>query len=133
MLGGFILGAGTVAFAGLADSPWGYYGPILGKSYRNQATVVTGTDHAWAYTYVETTGQENLPAGYMGALARLYKSGTLCSQQGYTYNDTALAGFSEATFVNCGRGTYYSYGVTKAYNGNGYNAVFTFQSPSQNY
>lgn len=120
------------AFAGLANSPYGYYCPYLGHDYRNQATIVTNSSTSWAYTDVGTYNPSvNVPAGYMGALARMYKGSALCSQKGYTYNDTSLTEFDEGTFTSCGHGTYYSYGATQAYNGNGYNSVYTFKSPNQ--
>jgi len=85
-----------------------------------------------AYTYAETYPSVNVPAGYIGVLARAYRNDALCSQEGYDYNSSKLAGISTATFTGCGHGTYYSYGVSRAYNGNGYNSVYTFRSPSLN-
>lgn len=34
-------------------------------------------------------------------------------------------------YSTSGSGTYYSYGITAAYNGDGYDTFYTFKSPSQ--
>ena len=73
----------------------------------------------------------NAPAGYMGVLARLYsESGHLYWSVGPTYTSGASAAFS--TFagdqVDLNQ-NFYSDGTTYAYNGNGYNAYSSLQSP----
>ena len=129
---GIVTGAG-VAEAGHAYGPYGYYGPFAGYSYRNQAGIHTTSSDVWASTWVENQAPANVPTGYMAAMARSYKSGVLCKVADYKYNSQPLSGMSQLVFGSCGRGAYSSQGITKAYNGNGYNAYWTFQSPSQNF
>lgn len=67
-------------------------------------------------------------------MGRLYKdnTGALCKQTSYSYNPSSQnTWFSdETTAPSCGVGNYYSYGVTRAFNGNGYNSYYTFKSPN---
>ncbi|MFD4990326.1 ATP-dependent Lon protease [Streptomyces sp. NPDC058374] len=125
-----LLGAFTPQAAAAAYSPWGYYGPIKGYKYKNRA-YITDSSRLYASTTAAKDGGGNVPAGYLGALARLYKGNTLCASNGYSYTTGPANSLSVPTLGNgCGAGTYHSYGVTKAYNGNGYNAVYTLKSPS---
>jgi hypothetical protein len=128
--------------SGLAEAStvygqYGYYGPYAGKSYNNRSYVLWYTT---GYRYIQARSEANsrsgtVPAGWIGVLPRLYKSnGSLCKQPSdYSYTSTPAVGFDVPTSGDCGSGTYYSYGVTKAWNGNGYNAVYTFVSPNANY
>jgi hypothetical protein len=71
----------------------------------------------------------------MGVLPRLYQSnGSLCAEPSdYIYTSTDADGFSDGVYGNCGTAlAYHSYGVTKSWNGNGYNAYFTYVSPNVN-
>ncbi|MEU5539965.1 ATP-dependent Lon protease [Streptomyces sp. NPDC020362] len=125
LLGAFV----PQASAATAYSPWAYYGPVYAHYYKNRAWVGTSS-RIYAVTDVYNQSTTNVPAGYMGALARLYRNQVLCTQTGYAYNTGPAAGMSVPTTGNaCGSGAYYSYGVSKAYNGNGYNAYFTYESP----
>ncbi|WP_436739406.1 ATP-dependent Lon protease [Streptomyces sp. BBFR102] len=118
------------AAAATAHSPWGYYGPVKGIKYKNRATIANSS-RLYASTTAAKDGNGNVPAGYLGALARLYKGNTLCASNGYSYTSGPANSLSVPTLgKGCGAGTYHSYGVTKAYNGNGYNAVYTLKSPS---
>ncbi|NOU88665.1 hypothetical protein GC102_23360 [Paenibacillus sp. LMG 31460] len=131
LLAGVLLGSFAVmAFASTASSGWGTYGPINGYSYQNKATVSNDT-RLYAATSVQTQDSSNAPTGYMGAVARLYKSDVLCQSTSYSYNSSSAAGMgTSTTTTGCGSGTYYSYGLSAAYNGNGYNEWYTFQSPN---
>jgi len=120
------------AFAAAASSGYGYYGPIGGYYYKNRADVDNTYGYIRAGTYDTTQNGGSVPAGYMGALARLYKGGALCSQYGYNYNGSTSSGIETYSSTGCGSGVYYSYGATANYNGNGYNYTYTFQSPSIN-
>jgi hypothetical protein len=122
-----------VATASSAYSNWGYYGPYDGYSYQNQAEVSNNT-RIFAVTQAQTQNNSNTPTGYIGALARLYKNSALCASNGFTYTSGTASGLGVPTEGSgCGSGTYYSYGESAAYNGNGYNYFYTFKSPSQNY
>lgn len=120
------------AFAGYAKSANKNYGPVRGYNYYNYASVTTNSRDAWAHTHVSNRVIANVPSGYMGALARLYLSnGVLCSQSSWKYNNQPLVGFSQIVSTDCGVDRYYSYGQTRAHNGNGYNTYTTNTSPYQ--
>ncbi|MFD6781124.1 ATP-dependent Lon protease [Streptomyces diastaticus] len=130
LLAAGLLGAFTPQAAAAAYSPWGYYGPVKGYKYKNRA-YISDSSRLYASTTAARNGSGNVPAGYLGALARLYKGSKLCASNGYSYTSGRANSFSVPTLgKGCGAGTYHSYGVTKAYNGNGYNAVYTLKSPS---
>ncbi len=130
---GILIGVSTtLASAATISSPWGYYGPFLGYSYKNQATV-SNDGHLYAYSRAENQQSENIPTGYMGALAVLYKSDVVCESTGWAYNSGPAVAFYKYTVgPGCGSGIYYSKGLTSAYNGDGYSEYYTFQSPSIN-
>lgn len=125
----------TPAFAGRAVSPWATYGPHLGISYRNNSEVVTTASAAAAGTRVETTTSGPAPAGYMGVQAKLFKDGALCGQATLFYNSTPVTTISSGISPpgGCGPGTYYSQGLSQAYNGNGYTTYQTLRSPNQGF
>ncbi|MFE9247476.1 ATP-dependent Lon protease [Streptomyces sp. NPDC007088] len=128
LFGAFVPQASAVSY-----SPWGYYGPVKGYKYKNRAAIADSS-RLYASTTAARNGSGNVPAGYLGALARLYKGDALCKSAGYAYNSGPANSLSVPTQGNgCGTGAYYSYGATKAYNGNGYKAVYTFKSPSLNH
>jgi hypothetical protein len=138
LFAGVLIGATAgVAIAGVAYGIWGYYGPTLGYDYKNRNTIVTSSGSpygAWAYTEVCNQHSGNIPAGYMGAYARLYdEAGTLKAQRGWYYNDGPAWGISVVTLPYYVHGTYYSKGLTRAYNGSGYSTYATFRSPNQTY
>ena len=67
----------------------------------------------------------------MGAYARLYRNdGSLVWDSGTYYNSGPAFSYSvpASYFYDLGW-TFYSKGLTYAYNGNGYNTYSTFQSP----
>lgn len=136
MVGILIAMSATLVFAASVSSPYGYYGPILGYSYKNQAKAYTGTGDlagVWAYACVYSE-DGNVPTGYMGARARLYNSsGSLVKSSSWVYNDEPLSGMSIPTDIYKTKGTYYSKGLTAAYNGDGYTTYYTFQSPNITY
>jgi hypothetical protein len=79
---------------------------------------------------------KNVPAGYMGVLCRLYNSSNaLQKQAGYFYNDSSCSGIGYNTGppYTGAHGAYYSYGVSRGYNGNGYDSYYAYKSPFQNY
>ncbi|MEE4540353.1 ATP-dependent Lon protease [Streptomyces sp. V4-01] len=119
------------ASAATASSSWGAYGPVHGYRYENLAAVTTTSSRVYAVTEAYNAGSGNVPTGYIGVLARLYKGSALCASNGYTYNTAPMPGWSIPTQGNgCGSGTYHSYGVSQAFNGSSYNAFYTFVSPS---
>src|SRR5690554_1640701 len=128
---GILIGTlSTVVIAATATSNYGYYGPINGYSYKNQAKV--GNDSGlYGRTTVMNDSAGTVPTGYMGTQARLYKSDALCEADIMYYNTSETSGgITVLTDTDCGEGTYYSKGVTAAYNGNGYDLYNTFQTPN---
>lgn len=121
-------------YAGVAQSPQKDY-TVIGYSYYNYAIIGTYPEYPNATTQVRSP--KNVPTGYMGALPRLYKdSGVLCRQGTWVYNSQPQAGMGVQigkNVPNCGRGAYYSLGITAAYTGSGYFTIPTYRSPSQNF
>jgi len=132
----FLLSASAGAvLAGTASSNWFNYGPVNGYYYENAAIVVTGSSGAWATTIAETSNKQTVPAGYVGAQARLYNSeGSLKLSSNWMYNSSSnVTGVQPSTSIYTTRGTYYSSGFSQAYNGSGYNNYGTYRSPNQTY
>ncbi|MDP2400824.1 MAG: hypothetical protein Q8M66_02495 [Actinomycetota bacterium] len=135
LVAGFVLGAAIPAFAGIAYSSYGYY-TVYGIGYRNRASVYTYSDRGFAATDVFTYPAQNVPSGYMGALARLYNSsGTLVRQSTWRYNSGSASGLGATTSdsYTIPTGVYYSLGQSRAWNGSGYTTYNTFRSPNQNF
>lgn len=129
----------TAVYAGSAQSSFKYY-TVYGYNYRNYSGVTTGSYNGTSYANSWTTGQTDLaatqvPAGYIGAQARLFDSnGSVVATTPYTYNDyttaTHSSDFASADPAISGR-SYYGYGITAAYNGNGYTYCYSNKSPYQ--
>lgn len=131
---GLVLGSAGVAWATTATSPYGYYGPIFGYQYYNQANVTTTSTGANATTWVGSYQDAAIPVGYMGEIARLYNSnGVLETYSSWTYNASAVYAMAVTSPNDSFHQSYYSYGITAAYNGNGYDYYYTFKSPNVSY
>lgn len=136
-LAGALISAPLAATAGTATSAESAYS-VGGRGYNNQAKIVTnttgsaGAGTALAYTSVSTqTG--SVPAGYMGARARMFNSsGTLLQQSGITYNSANNVSYMSVNTYRSGHGVRQSWGVTWGWNGSSYGAFYTFKSPFQN-
>ncbi|MBO5096289.1 MAG: hypothetical protein J6B98_05395 [Bacilli bacterium] len=105
---------------------------VYGHDYEYFSSVTVHSGTVWAHVNIKSNEYENLPAGYMGAYARLYNSsGSLISSSGWTYNNTVCAGISNMTPIYyTNNGTYYGRGQVKMYNGNGYNLYNSTRSPN---
>lgn len=130
---GIILGISTMfVYAAYTSGPYGYYGPQMGYSYKNQNTVVDNGED-WGITadiIVRTQDASAAPVGYMGALARLYnEDDDLVRSTSWDYSDEATHIWSAATTEFESDGYYYSYGLSKAYNGAGYFTYDSYPSP----
>jgi hypothetical protein len=134
-LAAFLVGvAPGLAHAGWADSSVGGFGPVNGHSYENYASVYTPSGYAIAYTYTGPSGS-SVASGWVGSRGRLFTSGGSLSCEGSnTYSTQTLTSGSYWSGTSCSRGSgaWYSYGVSLAFNGSGYNSYYTFQSPNQN-
>ena len=103
-----------------------------GVSYtaRSSLTVKEGT--AWSHAKISTVSG-SVASGWMATNGRLLNSaGQLVSEGGYIYNDGPASGMSTPSNSTRTKGVYYGKGTVKAWNGNGYNAHYTFQTPSLN-
>ncbi|MDY0340846.1 MAG: hypothetical protein RBS17_06510 [Coriobacteriia bacterium] len=121
------------AFAGTAYSNYSYF-TDGGYGYRNQASVMTDTWGAIALTYIGSYPEVTRPAGWYGALARLYNdSGVLVAQRGYVYSGSACVGMKIPTYNYTVHDSYRSYGVSKSWNGSSYVGHATWTSPYQTY
>lgn len=132
----FLVGvAPGLAYAGTANSGVGVFGPVYGHTYQNYASVITSGGSANARTYSGPTGS-SVPSGYVGSRGRLFTSGGALSCEGSNdYNTQALSSGTYWNGLSCYRyssGAWYSYGVSLAFNGSGYNSNYTFRSPNQN-
>lgn len=133
---GVFLGAASVALAAEAYGTVGGTYVIDGHTYYNRSDILTqqgGSPSDWAYTVTWTQNNSTVGAGWIAVDARKFKNGSLCEQTGYQYNSSPVTGLGlYANSVACGSGTYYSYGLTAYWNGNGYDYYDTFRSPSLN-
>lgn len=132
----FTASATAVYASATVDGQMGYYGPYLGYSYENQASVYASDPGygVFAGTHVANQVNVNIPTGYMGAKARLYDSnGILDTSSSWYYNSAPQVGMLVLSPYYYSSGIYYSYGLTAAYNGSGYSTYYTFQSPNVNY
>lgn len=107
---------------------------VYDYSYINYAEVWEYSSGLQARAAIESTS--SLPSGYAGAYPRLYDDdGVLVlSASSWYYNDINTYGINSGTrTLYSVPGAYYSYGLTRAYNGNGYTQQTTYRSPSINY
>ena len=133
-----VVGAAALTFVGLGAAQAGSASSTVsalsanGKSYSAKAIVYTNTGSAWAYSQIDSNSG-NVASGWMGANGRLFNSGgSLVKEGGFSYNSGAASGISRTSGTYYKTGAYYSYGVVKVWNGNAYNAHYTFKSPLQN-
>lgn len=125
---GIILGAIALPVFATALGPWGYYGPQMGYSYKNQS-YISGSNPLSARARVITQDYSYAPTGYMGVNAWLYKNDILVATSGWVYNPSASPVLINGTSNYSSSGDYYADGQTKAYNGNGYYTYGVFSSP----
>ena len=127
-----LLFAYCIAFAGSAWSSKGYF-TVYTYNYANKSYIATTSSQYHGYTYIEATNKM-APAGYMGAQTRLYMSSNdaLLASSSMVYSGSTMWSFgSPSVFKSASSGSYYSKGLTKVYNGNGYSSYTSFKSPSQ--
>lgn len=127
-----ILSLSYVIYAGSSWSPDGYFS-VYGYDYSNRSYISTTTGSYNGYTYISCSNKQ-VPAGYMGAQSRIYNSSNdaLVSYSSMAYSGSTLWSFgSDSVYNSITSGSYYSKGLTKVYNGDGYGSYSTFQSPSQ--
>lgn len=134
---GIILGISIMAvFAGSADSPEICYGPHLGYSYCAYSSIyLSGSSGVFGSSRVRSDNFKNVPIGYMGVMADLTREsdGALIATSTWRYNTEPIASMGVTTDYVTTKGTYYSQGLSRAYNGNGYDTYLLYRSPSQTY
>lgn len=127
----FLGTSATVVYANSVNSNDRNYGPVNGYKYYNNASVINNTNLCARTWVMMTEGGNQVPTGYMGGKARLYTSGgSLKRESEWIYNDQPIAGYGVYTNNYNQSGTYYSKGISAAYNGNGYTTYSTYQSPN---
>ncbi|SFR97758.1 hypothetical protein SAMN04487783_0139 [Agrococcus baldri] len=134
---GFVVSfAPAAAHAGVSTGGTGAFS--WSGSYRNNATVATypSTHQANAFTDTWPNGH-TAPAGWVGSRGRLFNAstGALRCEGSNQYNPSALPSGSHQVGVSCviyQAGTWYSYGVSRAYNGSSWTNRYTFASGNQN-
>lgn len=130
------------SLAGSATSPKGYY-TVYGYDYLNYSGITTGISpnnktyaNSWSRAQTSPMSGPTPPAGYIGSKGRLFdENDRLVVETTYVYTTSASNWInSETAGLNpavSGR-AYYGYGITAAYNGDGYTTYYTFKTPSQN-
>ena len=133
-LSGVALGAGGgIASAyGPVDSSNGSY-TVAGREYINSARIITENGFAQGSSAATQRGG-NTPAGYAGARGRLFNgdNNQLYCEGTIAYNTAgqSVRGNS-CTPTGLPNRNWYSYGVTQAYNGSGYQNFFTNRTTNQ--
>ncbi|GGH65438.1 hypothetical protein GCM10008014_44810 [Paenibacillus silvae] len=97
--------------------------------YYSQSSDSTSPPY-YAYTTIASKySDEKIPAGYMGAQARVYDSNDTLRASGQTeYSTSEQLVFTVSTGTST-KGSYYSYGLVKMYTGNGYTTKYAYKSP----
>jgi hypothetical protein len=134
LLVGLVIGIPSgAALAGSATSARGYYNNAYVNMY-NTATVYTQSNLGRGGTFTANALSGNLPAGWLGAQGRLFKDGAANATKigTWSYSPTASSGISGLSGDASGHFVWFSWGVSRIWNGNGYDSVYTFHSPNQN-
>jgi hypothetical protein len=122
----------AVAHAGWAESAVGWY-TNTGHNYQSYAAVNTSPGTVYAYTYAGPR-DFTAPAGWIGLRARIMNTaGSVVAESSNVYTPQSLTAGSywSAYLGRSLTGTWYSWGVTYAWNGSSYDAYLTFKSPYQ--
>lgn len=123
----------SMANAASSSSPWLYYS-CYSKNYCNISTIVVSPSGASAISQANCTSGK-VPPGYIGVCPRLYNGNDqLCQSVDWQYNSTTTKVKQVSTGEHTvGGQSYYSFGMTRAYNGSGYKTYYTYKSPSLNF
>lgn len=97
--------------------------------YYSQSSDAGSSSYTAFTTIASKSANQVIPAGYMGAQARIYNSNDTLIVAGSTnYSPSNQLTFSASQNYGV-KGSYYSYGVVKMYNGNGYNTNYAYKTP----
>lgn len=135
LLTGVLLGGGitSASAVGTADSSTAQFS-VNGITYYDFARV-TANSNGTVYASTWIRGASTVPAGWAGVNGRLFRSsGAMVGESGFYYNGSSMPAGNQLvnTTGHNARGTFYSYGVARGWNGSSYNSYYTFQSPYQN-
>jgi hypothetical protein len=130
-----VLSINSTVFAATAYGSWGYMNNVYGYSYKMRNKISTGVTYVSAYVEILCTTTLYCPAGYMGAKARLFsEGGALVIESSWYYNNEVCAGIGLNTITTGVHDeSYYSDGITRAWNGTGYWTYGGVPSPSLTY
>ncbi|AOY76164.1 hypothetical protein [Clostridium formicaceticum] len=105
---------------------------VNGTSYWNQSYIQLWGSKIVARSKVSLKSGSSLPVGYLGVLSRMYKDdGVLKTANAeWEYNSSPAFSYDVPTTYISDSGTYYSYGLTRIFNGSGYTQHTTNRSPS---
>lgn len=124
----------ATAVAATVTSTTGYY-TVASRQNRNWARLdYNSNPAATAYTFTGPKSPTTAPAGYVGSRGRLFKdNGTLSCEGTNTYNPNSITYTTMWVGYSCDRfthGSWYSYGVSYSWNGNGYSPWYSFRTVS---
>lgn len=129
----------SLAATASSVTQYAYYKDLL-YTFGFISMVSAGDDRAEAHTIVYSYAYNSspligisAPVGYIGAQARLYKdvngNAVVVYSDEYKYNSFAVGTFGVQTAQYSERGNYFSSGLVKLYNGNGYDTYVCNLSP----
>ncbi len=99
--------------------------PVAGTVYLHSSTI-NNVPRPTASSMIYTSFGTLAPAGVMGAKARLFKEGSLCSATDYVYNTLPKNSQSVAVARDCGTGYYNSHGFVAVNNAGTVSEYVTF-------
>lgn len=136
---GALLGVGVgSAYASssrYAESSRLTYGPVDGYTYFNSTSILVYPDDNWGEvdTYASHVTSSSVHTGYIGVRARMFRSadGSLVGQSGDSYNDTMTSAWDITwdSSANLHK-SYYSSGISYAWNGSSYTKYYTYSTSS---
>ncbi len=105
---------------------------LLGYTYTYYSSIIKNSSSIFPCVDVSCT--KKWPSGYVGMNIRLYNtSGTLVKSSGWIYDEGGAYSWSQPSAGTTKKGTYYSKGQVKLYNGNGYTTYTCNSSPNMTY
>lgn len=124
----------TTAVAASQTSTTGYY-TVASRQNRNWAKIDYNTNPiATAYTYTGPNSPTTAPVGYVGSRDRLFlDNGQMSCEGTNTYNTQSITKTTMWIGRSCDRfthNTWYSYGVSYSWNGNGYSPWYSYRTVS---
>lgn len=128
---GILLSFSTIALATSVYSDWKYFGPTNGEYYQNRASATSSPGSVNGTAVIQTQDLATVPTGWMGISSYLYNSSGVCvANSSWYYNPSASIGIGQTTPTVTTPGYYYCKGLSQAYNGNGYDSYWTYQTPN---